>query len=518
MTRSSRNSSRGRPGAEPGIIDIESLDMEARGVGRTAPEGEPGTPDYKPGKVIFVEGALPGERVTYLSYRRKPKFEQADVVSVLRASAMRAKPQCPHFGKCGGCSMQHLEPRAQIAIKQRVLEDNLARLGKVKAEAMLRPIQGPDWGYRFRARLTVRYVPKKGGVLIGFHERKSSYVADMDSCEVLPRHVSDMLMPLRRLVESLSIRERLPQIELAIGADVTALVLRILDPLTPADEDCLRAFADANGVQFWVQPKGPDTAVPFYPLEPELHYTLPEYQIRMPFKPTDFTQVNHQINRVLVHRALRLLAPASHERVLDLFCGLGNFTLPLARRARTVVGIEGSTALTERALANAQRNGVAERTEFACRNLFDITPDDIRALGAFERYLIDPPREGALAVSKALAELAQQGYEGLPKRIVYVSCSPATLARDAGLLVHEAGYRLTLAGVVNMFPHTSHVESMAVFEHDSVGQPWVPRVRVSEFSESGDVVDQADEGVEAIAGATGATRGDGGDGVIHENA
>jgi len=512
VTRSSRNSSRGRPAAEPGIIDIESLDMEARGVGRTAPEGEPGAPDYKPGKVIFVEGALPGERVTYLSYRRKPKFEQAEAIDVLRASPMRAKPQCPHFGKCGGCSMQHLEPRAQIAIKQRVLEDNLARLGKVKAEAILRPIQGPDWGYRFRARLTVRYVPKKGGVLIGFHERRSSYVADMDSCEVLPRHVSDMLVPLRRLVESLSIRERLPQIELAIGAEVTALVLRILEPLTPADEDILRAFAEANHVQFWVQPKGPDTAVPFYPLDPELHYTLPEYQIRMPFKPTDFTQVNHQINRVLVHRALRLLAPASHERVLDLFCGLGNFTLPLARRAGTVMGIEGSTALTERALANAQRNGVAERTEFACRNLFDITPEDIRALGAFDRYLIDPPREGALAVSKALAELAQQGYDGLPKRIVYVSCSPATLARDAGVLVHEAGYRLTLAGVVNMFPHTSHVESMAVFEHDSIGQPWVPTVRVSASDASADQADQGIEGVEAIAGATS------GDGVIHDEA
>lgn len=504
MTRSSRNSSRGRQSAEPGLIDIESLDMEARGVGRLAPEGEPGTPEFKPGKVIFVEGALPGERVTFLSYRRKPKFEQAETVSVLRESPMRARPQCPHFGKCGGCSMQHLEPRAQVAIKQRVLEDNLMRLGKVRAETLLRPIQGPDWGYRYRARLTVRYVAKKGGVLIGFHERKSSYVADMDSCEVLPRHVSDMLVPLRRLVESLSIRERLPQIELAVGADVTALVLRILEPLTPEDEAILRTFADANNVQFWVQPKGPDTAVPFYPLEPELHYTLPEYQVRMPFKPTDFTQVNHHINRVLVHRALRLLEPGANERILDLFCGLGNFTLPLARRAGQVMGIEGSTALTERALANAQRNGVADKTEFACRNLFDVTADDIRALGAFDRYLIDPPREGALAVSKALGELAQQGYEGLPRRIVYVSCSPATLARDAGLLVHEAGYRLVNAGVVNMFPHTSHVESIAVFEHDSIGEKWVPRVRISDDGEA------ADEGVEAIAGAVD------GDGVIHD--
>ncbi|WP_293030516.1 23S rRNA (uracil(1939)-C(5))-methyltransferase RlmD [Pandoraea sp.] len=439
-------------------LEIESLDMEARGVGRL-----PGADD-RPGKVIFVEGALPGERVIYKSYRRKPSFEQAELVRVLRPSILRATPRCRFFGTCGGCSMQHLEPRAQVAIKQRVLEDNLWHLSKVRAETMLRPIQGPDWGYRYRARLTVRHVAKKGGVLIGFHERKSSFVADMTSCEILPPHVSDLLVPLRHLVESLSIRDRLPQIELAIGADVTALVLRILEPLSAADEPLLREFADAHGVQFWVQPKGPETAVPFYPLDRELAYVLPEYQIRMPFRPTDFTQVNHQINRVLVHRALNLLAPEPGERVLDLFCGIGNFTLPLARKAGEVLGIEGSQTLTQRALDNARANGLADKTGFACRNLFDITPDELRALGAFDRYLVDPPREGALAVAKALAVLAQDNAPGLPRRIVYVSCNPATLARDAGLLVHEAGYRLTRAGVVNMFPHTSHVESIAVFE------------------------------------------------------
>ncbi|APR95840.1 23S rRNA methyltransferase [Pandoraea thiooxydans] len=441
-------------------LEIESLDMEARGVGRL-----PGVDD-RPGKVIFVEGALPGERVIYKSYRRKPSFEQAELVRVLRPSILRATPRCRFFGTCGGCSMQHLEPRAQVAIKQRVLEDNLWHLSKVKAETMLRPIQGPDWGYRYRARLTVRHVVKKGGVLIGFHERKSSFVADMTSCEILPPHVSDMLVPLRHLVASLSIRDRLPQIELAIGADVTALVLRILEPLGAADEPLLREFADAHGVQFWVQPKGPETAVPFYPLDRELAYVLPEYQIRMPFRPTDFTQVNHQINRVLVHRALNLLAPEPGERVLDLFCGIGNFTLPLARKAGEVLGIEGSQALTQRALDNAKANGLGDKTSFACRNLFDITADELRALGPFDRYLIDPPREGALAVAKALAALAQENAPGLPRRIVYVSCNPATLARDAGLLVHEAGYRLTRAGVVNMFPHTSHVESIAVFERD----------------------------------------------------
>ncbi|WP_429288508.1 MULTISPECIES: 23S rRNA (uracil(1939)-C(5))-methyltransferase RlmD [unclassified Paraburkholderia] len=442
------------------ILEVESLDMEARGVGRTVNE------DGTPGKVIFVEGALPGERVTYLSYRRKPSFEQAEVIDVLRESVLRTKPQCQFFGTCGGCSMQHLDVRAQIAVKQRVLEDNLAHLAKLRPETVYRPIHGPSWGYRYRARLTVRHVAKKGGVLVGFHERKSSFIADMTSCEVLPPHVSAMLVPLRRLVEGLSIRERMPQIELAVGSTVTALVLRILEPINAADEQLLREFADAHNVQFWLQPQGPDSVVPFYPLDARLDYTLPEYDIRMPFKPTDFTQVNHQINRVLVGRALRLLAPSRTDRVLDLFCGIGNFTLPLARISKEVVGIEGSEVLTTRALANAGENGVAGHTSFACRNLFEVTADDMRALGHFDKFLIDPPREGALAVSKALAEIAQSGHGPLPKRIVYVSCNPSTLARDAGLLVHEAGYRLKGAGVVNMFPHTSHVESIALFERD----------------------------------------------------
>nr|WP_235025099.1 23S rRNA (uracil(1939)-C(5))-methyltransferase RlmD [Caballeronia terrestris] len=434
--------------------------MDARGVGRTVNE------DGEPGKVIFVEGALPGERVTYSSYRKKPSFEQAQVVKVLRESVIRTKPKCKFFGTCGGCSMQHLDVRAQIAVKQRVLEDNLQHLSKLRAETMFRPIHGPSWGYRYRARLTVRYVEKKGGVLVGFHERKSSYVADMTSCEVLPPHVSEMLVPLRHLVAGLSIRERMPQIELAVGSDVTALVLRILEPLTEADEALLRTFADEHGVQFWLQPKGPDTVYPFYPLDKQLAYTLPEFAIRMPFKPTDFTQVNHQINRVLVSRALSLLAASKTDRVLDLFCGIGNFTLPLARVSREVVGIEGSEVLTTRALENAKANGVDAHTSFACRNLFEVTADDLRALGAFDKFLIDPPREGALAVAKALADIAQSGDGPLPKRIVYVSCSPSTLARDAGVLVREAGYRMKGAGVVNMFPHTSHVESIALFERD----------------------------------------------------
>jgi 23S rRNA (uracil1939-C5)-methyltransferase len=440
------------------IIDIESLDMEARGVGHL--QNEDGTP----GKVIFVEGALPGERVSFQSFRRKPKWEAATLVELHTESALRVKPKCDYYGVCGGCAMQHLEPSAQVATKQRVLEDNLKHIGKVKPETMLRPIYGPTWGYRYRARLSVRFVRKKDTVLVGFHERKSSFVADMKTCEILPAHVSAMLMPLRGLIASLSIVEQVPQIELAVGQGLTAMVLRIMAPLTAADEDKLKAFADQYQVQWWLQPKGPDTVHPFYPENVQLHYTLPEFGITMPFKPTDFTQVNHQINRVLVARALRLLEAQPDERVADLFCGIGNFTLPLATQARAVVGIEGSTALTERALENAQGNDVANKTTFYSRNLFEATTEDFVALGKFDRILIDPPREGAMAVCQALVGLGDIAQNLKPKRIVYVSCNASTLARDAGLLVNEGGYVLKQAGVVNMFPHTAHVESIAVFE------------------------------------------------------
>ncbi|HEX7634673.1 MAG TPA: 23S rRNA (uracil(1939)-C(5))-methyltransferase RlmD, partial [Noviherbaspirillum sp.] len=350
------------------------------------------------------------------------------------------------------------------AIKQRVLEDNLWHIGKVKAERMMRPIYGPTWGYRYRARLSVRNVQKKGGVLVGFHERKSSFIADMKTCEILPPHISAMLVPLRHLVQSLSIFEQMPQIELAVGESVTALVLRNMAPLTVEDQDRLKAFADEYRIQWWLQPKGPDTAYPFYPTDVELHYVLPEFGIRMPFKPTDFTQVNHQINRVLVARALRLLDVQSDDRVADLFCGLGNFTLPLATQAHEVVGIEGSTALTERALSNAKTNNLDKKTTFYSHNLFEATAEDFAVLGKFDRMLIDPPREGAIAVCQAIAGLGDSHPEMRPRRIVYVSCNPSTLARDAGFLVHQGGYVLKQAGVVNMFPHTAHVESMAVFE------------------------------------------------------
>ncbi len=442
-------------------LDVESLDLEAQGVAhRPAGEGE--------GKVVFIEGALPTERVRVQVARRKNNWEQGQMTALLRESAQRVRPGCPHFGlhagACGGCKMQHLHAAAQVAVKQRVLEDNLWHLAKVKAERLLRPIEGPSWGYRDRARLSVRFVPKKGVVLIGFHERKSRYVADMQVCPVLPASVSSMLLPLRRLVGEMDQRDRLPQIELAAGEGVIALVLRHLEPLGAEDLARLRAFAAEHDVQWWLQPKGPDTVHLLDEGGPTLAYRLPEFGITMPFKPTDFTQVNPRINRVLVERAVRMLAPLPDERVIDWFCGLGNFTLPLARRASRVLGIEGSETLVARARGNAALNGLAARTAFEARNLFEVGADDLRAIGTGDRWLVDPPREGAFALAKALADL--HGTEGWtpPQRIVYVSCNPSTLARDAGLLVHQAGYRCSLAGVVNMFPHTAHVESMAVFD------------------------------------------------------
>jgi 23S rRNA (uracil1939-C5)-methyltransferase len=422
--------------------------------------------------VIFVEGALPGETVSFETLRKKKNWESGRMVTLKKATSMRVEPKCPHFWHCGGCSMQHLEPSAQVAMKQRVLEDNLWHIGKTKAENIMRPMYGPTWGYRYRARLSVRHVAKKGGMLVGFHERHSSYVADMTSCEIVPPHLSKMLVPLRELIGSLSIYQQMPQIEVAVGEESTVLVLRIMAPLSPADEKLVKAFADQWNIEWWLQPKGPDTAYPYYPKQKELYYTLPEFGIRMPFKPTDFTQVNHQINRLLVHKALGLLEVQKEDRVADLFCGLGNFTLPLATQAREVVGIEGSTALTTRALENARANGLSGKTSFSTRNLFEITKDDLIALGKFDRMLVDPPRDGAVALAVALAELRQSNPELLPKRIVYVSCSPSTLARDTGILTHRAGYKMSKAGVANMFPHTSHVESIGVFD---LLEDFVPR-------------------------------------------
>jgi 23S rRNA (uracil1939-C5)-methyltransferase len=461
-------------------LQVESLDLDAQGVAHKAD-----------GKVVFIEGALPFEEVQVRVLRKKNNWEQGTMSALRRESSQRVRPGCPHFGlhagACGGCKMQHLDAAAQVAVKQRALEDNLWHLGKVKPTNMLRPLEGPTWHYRYRARLSVRWVQKKGTVLIGFHERKSRYVADMGVCPVLPAPVSEMLLPLRALIGSLDARETCPQIELACGdapgstgLGVIALVLRHLEPLSAADTARLRAFAARHpAVQWWLQPKGPETVhlLEGGGSELALAYELPDFGITMPFKPTDFTQVNASINRLLVPRALRLLDVQPHERVIDWFCGLGNFTLPLATRAREVLGIEGSEVLVARAAENFKRNAAVApeghalaATNFVARNLFETTPAMLVADGSADKWLVDPPREGAFAMAKALADLHQQpellhGEQwSPPARIVYVSCNPSTLARDAGLLVHQAGYRCSLAGVVNMFPHTAHVESIAVFD------------------------------------------------------
>lgn len=431
-----------------GPLHIESLDHEGKGIARHN------------GKVMFIEGALPGESVEAEIYRRKPAFEQGYATKIFKESVARTDPRCRFYGLCGGCSLQHMDLRTQVAAKQRVLEDNLKHIGKVQPEQILPAIHGPDWGYRHRARLTVRNVIKKGTVLVGFHEKRSSYVADMTSCEVLPRRLSDLLPRLRELVASLSIHDRLPQIEVALAEDQDVLVLRNLEALTAEDETKLRTFADAYHVSIWLQPSGPDTANPFHPPGADtLHYTLPEFGVKVAFKPTDFTQVNHAINRVLVRRALGLLDPQPGERIADLFCGLGNFTLPIARSGAMVTGIEGNAGLIRRAGENAQLNGLAANTRFLTMDLFKIDAAQWQALGPFDKLLIDPPRDGAMDLVKLI------GADG-PKRIVYVSCNPATLARDAEVLVAVHGYRLKAAGIVNMFPHTAHVESIAWFERE----------------------------------------------------
>ena len=424
---------------------IESLDHEGAGVA------------HVDGKVTFIDGAVTGERVVFALRRSRGSFDVGAATRVLRESALRVTPRCRYFGACGGCVMQHVEASAQVAAKQRVLEDNLERVGKVRAETVLPPVIGPAWGYRNRARLSVRYVGRKGGVLVGFHERRSSFVADVMSCEVMPAAVSRLIPELREMFGSMRLRERLPQLEVAVGESVTVFVLRHLEPIPDEDAAKLRAFADRHGIQWWLQPQGPETAHPFHPLDaPALDYRLPEFGLALGFRPTEFTQVNAGVNRVLVRRAVGLLDPRPDERVGDLFCGLGNFTLALARSGAHVVGIEGSPALVERGRENALANGLAERATFLAHDLYADPAGALARLGPVDKLLIDPPRDGALELCKGLAEDA-------PRRIVYVSCSPSTLARDAGLLVHVKGYTLESAGVVNMFPHTGHVESIAAF-------------------------------------------------------
>ena len=427
------------------VVDILSLDHEGHGIARID------------GKVIFVDDALAGERAEIAIYRRHAKYDSANAVSILKSSAQRTTPKCKYFGRCGGCSMQHLEVSAQVAAKQRVLEENLARIGKVTPDVVMRPLYGPSWGYRSRARLSARFVDKKGLAMVGFREKRSSFVVDMTSCEILTPNVSALIQPLRDLIGQLSNATCIPQVEVAVGEHATVLLFRLLEPWSDDDKVKVRDFADQHQVQIWDQSKGPDTVRPFWPdIAPELSYSLPEFGLTMPFRPTDFTQVNVAINRALVSRAMRLLQPQPGERIADLFCGLGNFSLPIATHGAEVLGIEGSAELVARARANALHNNLPN-AHFVVDNLFEMTPEKFATLGHINKLLIDPPRSGALELVKALPD------SGAPHRIVYVSCDAATLARDAGELCHSKGYRLEAAGIANMFPHTAHVESIALF-------------------------------------------------------
>ena len=434
---------------EPVECTIEGMTHDGRGVARIE------------GKSLFVERALPGERVVARYLRRHRSYDEGVIEQLLLPAAERVEPRCAHFAICGGCALQHLDHAAQLAHKQQLLFDQLRHLGGVEPEQRLPPITGPAWGYRRKARLGVKYVLKKGRLLVGFRERGSPYLADLQRCEVLDPRVGEQLATIAAAIAQLAAFDRIAQIEVAIDDTTVALVVRHLDPLTAADRALLCQFAEQSGYAILLQPGGPDSITPLVPTSIDLHYAIEGIDLH--FGPTDFTQVNVEINRALVAQALTLLAPEPHHRVLDLFCGLGNFTLPLARRVAEVVGIEGDGELVRRARENATYNQIDNaRFEVA-----DLMADNLRAAAwwqqGFDRALLDPPRSGAEATLAPIARLQ------IP-RLLYVSCNPATLARDAGILVQQHGYRLVSAGIADMFPHTAHVESLALFIHQSAPQ------------------------------------------------
>ena len=420
------------------------------------------------GKAVFVDGALPGERVRLRIFKSRRQFDEAVLVDVLLPSPDRTSPKCAHFGVCGGCSLQHLSPAAQLAAKERQLLDNLERIGRVLPDRVIAPLQGPHWGYRRRARLGVKYVHKKGRVLAGFREREKPYLADIRRCEVLVERFANLPEQLAALVETLSLREKIPQVELAAGdpppgsgpsaRGEAALVFRVMELPVPSDLDALRAFGERHGVQVYLQSGGLDSIEPLREGYPPLEYSVDDPPIAIEFGPADFIQVNRDVNVSMVAAAMRLLAPTPADSVLDLFCGLGNFTLSLAARAGRAVGVEGDAALVAKARANALRNGAAN-AEFHAENLFEPQRLGSWAQDPYDLVLLDPPRAGA-------AEILERMAQWRPRRVVYISCHPGSLARDAGVLAGVQGYRLTGAGVMDMFPHTTHVESIAVFEKD----------------------------------------------------
>ncbi len=428
-------------------LEIDSLNEDGRGVGR------------HDGKVVFVEGGLPGETVVCCPERRRPRYSSGWAVSIERRSPDRVEPECEYFGVCGGCNLQHLAPEAQVVALEGILRDKFRQFGRLEPEDWLPPLTGPFWGYRRRARLGVRYVTKKGGTIVGFRERGSKFLAPLRDCQTLDPRIAALLPALRHLIDGLSCRARLPQVEIACTEEAAALVFRHLDPWEDDDVRALADFARRHHVRVYGQAGGPDSVVPIWPDPmPALSYALPAHDLRMEFQPTDFIQINGAVNMAMIDQALDLLAPTRKDTVLDLFCGLGNFSLPLARRAGKVVGIEDRETLVSAARRNAGIN-VIDNAEFASADLYD--PEQCRRI--VERYpadllLLDPPRSGAMEVIKALPKPSP--FE----RIVYVSCQPATLARDCEYLVNVLGYRLVRAGVMDMFPQTSNVESMALLE------------------------------------------------------
>jgi 23S rRNA (uracil1939-C5)-methyltransferase len=429
---------------EPFALEIHGLSHDGRGVGR------------RDGKAVFVTGALAGESVVAKLSAVHRQFDEADIVEVVQASPDRVQPGCAHFGICGGCALQHLAPEAQIAAKQLTLMENLSRIGDVQPKRVLEPLQGAPWGYRRRGRLSVRYVEKKGRVLVGFRETNGKFVADLARCPVVLPEIGERLGIIAEMLATLDAVREMPQIEFAVGDAQTALVFRHLNPLSTDDRDKLTAFAKANDIAVLLQPKGPDSVQALWPEQVDLYFTIPRFDLRLDFDALDFIQVNAAINARMIDHALTLLDVQPEDSVLDLFCGLGNFTLPLARVAKSVVGVEGDHALVARARRNAERNGITN-AEFFMADLSENQRDAAWAKRHYDRILLDPARAGA-----------DKLIEWFPfrkvSRVVYVSCHPASLARDAGMLVQQHGFKLKAAGVMDMFPHTAHVESIALFE------------------------------------------------------
>lgn len=428
---------------DPIETTIESLSHDGRGVARIE------------GKTVFVDGALAGETVKFLYTKKHSKYDEGRTVEVLSAAADRVPAKCQHFGVCGGCSLMHMAPESQLALKQKTLAEHLTHFGKLTPQHWLAPLTGPLWGYRRKARLGVKHVPKKGRVLVGFREKGTPYLALLDRCEVLDQRVGARLAELGEMIAGLEAHNRIAQIEVAMDDEHTALVFRNLDPLSEQDQQTLIAYGQVNDLWIYLQSGGPDTVTPIWPENPQLSYA-PEQGLSLDFEPNDFTQVNAGINHKMIQRTMELLEVSAQDRILDLFCGLGNFTLPLAKRVTEVVGVEGDEALVQHAKANANKNNLDNAT-FEQADLTKTALKDYSwAKAGFNKILLDPPRSGAFEVLEQLADLGAQ-------RIVYVSCNPATLARDAGELVNHHGYTLVSTGVMDMFPHTTHVESIALF-------------------------------------------------------